>query len=76
MVKFSKPGADDPWYNVRIYVPAMGIPVQVVLSLAVIYAAYAQCLYSWPYVQRMHSVYICGLLCSVCTVYYTTLYSK
>ena len=43
MVKFSKPGADDPWYNVRIYVPAMGIPVQVVSSLAVIYAAYAQC---------------------------------
>ena len=32
VVKFSKPGADDPWYNVRMYVPAMGIPVQVVLS--------------------------------------------
>ena len=55
MVKFSKPGADDPWYNVRIYVPALGISVQVVLSLAVI--------------QYMHSVYVA--LCAVYARHHT-----
>ena len=55
MVKFSKPWTDDPWYNVRIYVPAMGIPVQVVLSLAVI--------------QCMHSVYV--VICAVYAQHHT-----
>ena len=44
VVKFSKPWTDDPWYNVRMYVPAIGLSVQVVLSLAVI--------------QYVHSVYV------------------
>ena len=62
MVKFSKPGADDPWYNVRMYVPAMGIPVQVALSLAV--------------TQHMYHVYV--VICAVhaqCTTPHCTVSS-
>ena len=55
VVKFSKPGADDPWYNVCVYVPAMGISVQVVLSLAVI--------------QYVDSVYV--VVCAVYAQHHT-----
>ena len=51
MVKFSKPGADDPWYNVCVWVATMHVYCMVVVSAYGIFSILR--VYACVYTVRM-----------------------
>ena len=65
MVKFSKPGADDPWYNVRLCTHLPGHLLCILLIIACMLSLYA-CVYK----------YACEQGCAIIIVYSTILRSN
>ena len=45
VVKFSKPGADDPWYNVCVWVVNMHVYCMLVVSVYSIFSIQSVCMF-------------------------------